>query len=185
MIRRPPRSTLFPYTTLFRSWRECCVCAATTYASNVWRGSRLRASRGDVPHRAHPQVLMRALLLRLTLLRLRRMLRRERLAGHLDLVTDVILQILAADELVLAASPVDVGELELVRPVTLGQAAGVFSGRSLGTRGVRAGPCSRGDNDRRSDHDSQKFAAHVRSLLSRRAYADLPGAARRKNRDGI
>src|SRR5256885_10959196 len=28
MIRRPPRSTLFPYTTLFRSWRrqsaECC-----------------------------------------------------------------------------------------------------------------------------------------------------------------
>src|SRR5215203_7212548 len=23
MIRRPPRSTLFPYTTLFRSWR-CC-----------------------------------------------------------------------------------------------------------------------------------------------------------------
>src|SRR3712207_8848678 len=33
MIRRPPRSTLFPYTTLFRSPRwvlydgECCVCA--------------------------------------------------------------------------------------------------------------------------------------------------------------
>src|SRR5256885_11152523 len=26
MIRRPPRSTLFPYTTLFRSpaWRNCC-----------------------------------------------------------------------------------------------------------------------------------------------------------------
>src|SRR3712207_8869735 len=23
MIRRPPRSTLFPYTTLFRSWGEC------------------------------------------------------------------------------------------------------------------------------------------------------------------
>src|SRR3712207_7232724 len=23
MIRRPPRSTLFPYTTLFRSWRRC------------------------------------------------------------------------------------------------------------------------------------------------------------------
>src|SRR5947208_6563344 len=28
MIRRPPRSTLFPYTTLFRSWR--------------WRGTRPR-----------------------------------------------------------------------------------------------------------------------------------------------
>src|SRR5687767_15261807 len=26
MIRRPPRSTLFPYTTLFRScWRECLI----------------------------------------------------------------------------------------------------------------------------------------------------------------
>src|SRR2546430_10557052 len=25
MIRRPPRSTLFPYTTLFRSWNEALV----------------------------------------------------------------------------------------------------------------------------------------------------------------
>src|SRR2546426_2446042 len=25
MIRRPPRSTLFPYTTLFRSWMFCLV----------------------------------------------------------------------------------------------------------------------------------------------------------------
>src|SRR3712207_7160620 len=28
MIRRPPRSTLFPYTTLFRSARRCDVCDA-------------------------------------------------------------------------------------------------------------------------------------------------------------
>src|SRR5687767_15254445 len=27
MIRRPPRSTLFPYTTLFRSTRKCVVSA--------------------------------------------------------------------------------------------------------------------------------------------------------------
>src|SRR3712207_6911465 len=27
MIRRPPRSTLFPYTTLFRSWLAACVLA--------------------------------------------------------------------------------------------------------------------------------------------------------------
>src|SRR2546430_13688788 len=27
MIRRPPRSTLFPYTTLFRSW-ECCPASS-------------------------------------------------------------------------------------------------------------------------------------------------------------
>src|SRR2546426_6301540 len=26
MIRRPPRSTLFPYTTLFRSWFQRAVC---------------------------------------------------------------------------------------------------------------------------------------------------------------
>src|SRR5438067_9922103 len=26
MIRRPPRSTLFPYTTLFRSWAEARIC---------------------------------------------------------------------------------------------------------------------------------------------------------------
>src|SRR5436190_15722627 len=28
MIRRPPRSTLFPYTTLFRSPPRACRCAA-------------------------------------------------------------------------------------------------------------------------------------------------------------
>src|SRR2546430_12643754 len=28
MIRRPPRSTLFPYTTLFRSLLECAVTGA-------------------------------------------------------------------------------------------------------------------------------------------------------------
>src|SRR2546429_4574469 len=28
MIRRPPRSTLFPYTTLFRSLVQCCELAA-------------------------------------------------------------------------------------------------------------------------------------------------------------
>src|SRR3712207_7397936 len=36
MIRRPPRSTLFPYTTLFRSRRRRCRC----------RGRRLRHRRG-------------------------------------------------------------------------------------------------------------------------------------------
>src|SRR2546430_8947418 len=28
MIRRPPRSTLFPYTTLFRSILDLCLCVA-------------------------------------------------------------------------------------------------------------------------------------------------------------
>src|SRR2546425_9134914 len=36
MIRRPPRSTLFPYTTLFRSYAGlCAVCAV-----EVWRRAR-------------------------------------------------------------------------------------------------------------------------------------------------
>src|SRR5258708_27000938 len=31
MIRRPPRSTLFPYTTLFRSYLSCRLCLS------LWR----------------------------------------------------------------------------------------------------------------------------------------------------
>src|SRR5688572_32192717 len=48
MIRRPPRSTLFPYTTLFRSPRRKCTCASparrrvglATTASTHLRGDR-------------------------------------------------------------------------------------------------------------------------------------------------
>src|SRR2546427_2302735 len=35
MIRRPPRSTLFPYTTLFRSWR----CASLLRPTNISAGT--------------------------------------------------------------------------------------------------------------------------------------------------
>src|SRR5689334_23947598 len=46
MIRRPPRSTLFPYTTLFRSWAR-------------WRPSsqrrRCRPRRGEREARARPR----------------------------------------------------------------------------------------------------------------------------------
>src|SRR2546430_3343628 len=44
MIRRPPRSTLFPYTTLFRSARE--------RVGEVPRGDRARAAHGQVGARA-------------------------------------------------------------------------------------------------------------------------------------
>src|SRR5687768_18278224 len=40
MIRRPPRSTLFPYTTLFRSSVGCA--AAAPRRSRCGRGHRLR-----------------------------------------------------------------------------------------------------------------------------------------------
>src|ERR1022692_4162200 len=37
MIRRPPRSTLFPYTTLFRSKHDCAACeAAIAGAPRHW-----------------------------------------------------------------------------------------------------------------------------------------------------
>src|SRR5256885_7820491 len=45
MIRRPPRSTLFPYTTLFRS------CSGKSAAS---RALRRRRGRGSGPRTASP-----------------------------------------------------------------------------------------------------------------------------------
>src|SRR3712207_7238221 len=44
MIRRPPRSTLFPYTTLFRSRR-----------APGGQGRARRALRGHLARRAHPR----------------------------------------------------------------------------------------------------------------------------------
>src|SRR2546427_6276731 len=41
MIRRPPRSTLFPYTTLFRSWTTLVALAP---AALVWRARRWPAA---------------------------------------------------------------------------------------------------------------------------------------------
>src|SRR3989449_7571780 len=35
MIRRPPRSTLFPYTTLFRSPNEATNCALASLAQKI------------------------------------------------------------------------------------------------------------------------------------------------------
>src|SRR5260370_15079238 len=46
MIRRPPRSTLFPYTTLFRSWRghPCMPSSACSGPVMDRRGSRCNLS---------------------------------------------------------------------------------------------------------------------------------------------
>src|SRR5689334_24067872 len=47
MVRRPPRSTLFPYTTLFRSVRGGGAPASRRNARRAARGSRpLPAARG-------------------------------------------------------------------------------------------------------------------------------------------
>src|SRR2546430_12850052 len=46
MIRRPPRSTLFPYTTLFRSRLNSCVSGASSLGNG--RGeTRLRGNRSE------------------------------------------------------------------------------------------------------------------------------------------
>src|SRR2546422_6743099 len=42
MIRRPPRSTLFPYTTLFRSRATCCARSTVSRA----RAARARRHAG-------------------------------------------------------------------------------------------------------------------------------------------
>src|SRR2546422_4187029 len=46
MIRRPPRSTLFPYTTLFRSPPNRCASCTSSRASTPtgWRATPLRGA---------------------------------------------------------------------------------------------------------------------------------------------
>src|SRR2546422_1445111 len=46
MIRRPPRSTLFPYTTLFRSrrWAQTCLCEPWAWG-DARGGSDARSGR--------------------------------------------------------------------------------------------------------------------------------------------
>src|SRR2546425_6938720 len=48
MIRRPPRSTLFPYTTLFRSHRLWRVGQSPRHRDGVLAGSRSAPPRGAV-----------------------------------------------------------------------------------------------------------------------------------------
>src|SRR2546426_8127498 len=50
MIRRPPRSTLFPYTTLFRSCASACNVGSG--CSSVGRWPRLKTPRCCVPSMA-------------------------------------------------------------------------------------------------------------------------------------
>src|SRR5688572_31084452 len=61
MIRRPPRSTLFPYTTLFRSWSSrYCSIQAVTRANAVrvgsWEWSEVTEANGSAGNeRGNPQ----------------------------------------------------------------------------------------------------------------------------------
>src|SRR5437660_2866493 len=47
MIRRPPRSTLFPYTTLFRSHVQDCVRIGTSSGQNTSAGGLVDVFRSE------------------------------------------------------------------------------------------------------------------------------------------
>src|SRR5687768_17966437 len=55
MIRRPPRSTLFPYTTLFRSHRKC-MWRSPAHPSNIrviWAWIRSEEHTSELQSRLH------------------------------------------------------------------------------------------------------------------------------------
>src|SRR3712207_9501312 len=55
MIRRPPRSTLFPYTTLFRSYRVTLTLAEREELERL-----LARGKADVRKIKHAQILLKA-----------------------------------------------------------------------------------------------------------------------------
>src|SRR2546430_10531256 len=59
MIRRPPRSTLFPYTTLFRS-RSDCRCRRATFHLPPPAEARMSPSRGSAAPRTPPESARRS-----------------------------------------------------------------------------------------------------------------------------
>src|SRR2546426_1767839 len=62
MIRRPPRSTLFPYTTLFRSRRLCGLTAATRDCRELTGNPDRRLRRRPLPgFRGHVQPIAETL----------------------------------------------------------------------------------------------------------------------------
>src|SRR2546425_5514551 len=52
MIRRPPRSTLFPYTTLFRSSSTRAPCSRMPMQARLYRRSRPRSTTISLQHGA-------------------------------------------------------------------------------------------------------------------------------------
>src|SRR2546422_2590569 len=60
MIRRPPRSTLFPYTTLFRSQLHHPFPHRRQPASALRQGARPGRADGYAPGRSHSHVRQRS-----------------------------------------------------------------------------------------------------------------------------
>src|SRR4051812_49596637 len=66
MIRRPPRSTLFPYTTLFRSVLAFLLAPAAAHAAEVrvyfTKGEQLRSEEHTSELQSHVNLVCRLLL---------------------------------------------------------------------------------------------------------------------------
>src|SRR5260370_28873910 len=63
MIRRPPRSTLFPYTTLFRSRRRPrCATVATSTPSLTTAVTKARSEENTSELQSHLNLVCRLLL---------------------------------------------------------------------------------------------------------------------------
>src|SRR5947209_10347186 len=66
MIRRPPRSTLFPYTTLFRSWAGwwtiCCYLPGSTRASSFKSRTATRSEEHTSELQSRQYLVCRLLL---------------------------------------------------------------------------------------------------------------------------
>src|SRR4029434_4261085 len=67
MIRRPPRSTLFPYTTLFRSCMCVCVCAYISVGRRCALEIILRSEEHTSELQSHLNLVCRLLLEKKTL----------------------------------------------------------------------------------------------------------------------
>src|SRR5947209_14583732 len=61
MIRRPPRSTLFPYTTLFRSRRRMKSEAAAQLSSLVQTRDKLVKARTQLKNKLHALLISHGL----------------------------------------------------------------------------------------------------------------------------
>src|SRR3712207_7079152 len=59
MIRRPPRSTLFPYTTLFRSMTETAPAAIRSFLTIEVGGERFDVPASDVSEVIRPPAVTR------------------------------------------------------------------------------------------------------------------------------
>src|SRR5947207_7567726 len=60
MIRRPPRSTLFPYTTLFRSLTGACACDCADSCAFAAAGKRSEEHTSEL--QSHSDLVCRLLL---------------------------------------------------------------------------------------------------------------------------